>query len=83
VSAVSVKLAPGDVLVFYTDGLTEAENRRGEPFGEDRLVDVVQGCAGQPAEKIKARLMAAVETFRDGAPPFDDLTLVVARYTGT
>jgi len=83
VSAISVQLVPGDVMVLYTDGLTEAENRRGEPFGEDRLVDVVQECAGQPAEKIKARLIAAVETFRDGAPPFDDLTLVVVRYTGT
>ena len=83
VSAVSVQLAPGDVLVFYTDGLTETENRRGEPFGEERLVDVVQRCAGQPAEEIRARLVAAVETFRDGVPPFDDLTLVVARHTGT
>mgnify|MGYP005851837289 CR=1 FL=1 len=82
VSAASYQLAPGDVLVLYTDGLTEAENVRGEPFGEDRLVDVVRRSAGQPAAEIKARLMSAIETFRGAVPPFDDTTLVVVRYTG-
>jgi sigma-B regulation protein RsbU (phosphoserine phosphatase) len=80
--AVEYQLAAGDVLVLYTDGLTEAENVAGEPFGEARLVEAVRACADRPASAIKERLIAAVEDFRGAAPPFDDTTLVVIRYTG-
>jgi len=80
--AVEYQLAAGDVLVLYTDGLTEAENVAGEPFGEARLIEAVRACADRPASAIKERLIAAVEDFRGAAPPFDDTTLVVIRYTG-
>lgn len=82
VHPVEYRLTAGDVLVLYTDGLTEAENVHGEPFGEARLVEVVRVCADRPALAIKDQLIAAVEAFRGAASPFDDTTLVVVRYTG-
>ncbi|MBN1680049.1 MAG: SpoIIE family protein phosphatase [Anaerolineae bacterium] len=82
VNRVEYQLQPGDVVVIYTDGLTEAENIRAEPYGEDRLVDVVRKTASQPAVVIKERIIASVDEFRGAAPPFDDMTLVVIRYTG-
>ncbi|MBI5959344.1 MAG: SpoIIE family protein phosphatase [Chloroflexi bacterium] len=82
VKPLSYQLEPGDVLVYYTDGLTEAENIRREPFGEDRLVEVVRTFAARPAEDILKAITTALETFMGDAPPFDDTTLVVIRYTG-
>lgn len=81
-SPVECQLMAGDVLVLYTDGLTEAENERGESFGEARLVEAMRACADRPANAIKEHLIAAVESFRGAAPPFDDTTLVVVRYSG-
>ncbi|MBN1565823.1 MAG: PP2C family protein-serine/threonine phosphatase, partial [Anaerolineae bacterium] len=82
VEAVDYQLNPGDVLVFYTDGLTEAENIAQEPYGEDRLVEIVRANAGQPASTIMKHITASVIQFMGAAPPFDDTTLVVVRYTG-
>jgi len=79
---VEVQLAPGDILVSYTDGLTEAENIRREPYGEDRLVQVVRDTAARPAGEILKAITDSVERFMGDAPPFDDTTLVVIKYTG-
>lgn len=76
------QLEPGDVLVFYTDGLTEAENLDREPYGEDRLVDTVVANAEYSAEDIMEAITASVLDFMGDAPPFDDTTLVVVRYVG-
>ncbi|NDJ85097.1 MAG: SpoIIE family protein phosphatase [Chloroflexi bacterium] len=73
----------GDVMIFYTDGLTEAENISQEPYGEERLVQTVRESAGQPAGEIKAAILESVRDFEGNAPAFDDLTLVVVRYVGT
>ncbi len=79
-----IQLEPGDVLFFYTDGLTEAENSRGEFFGEDRLLDIVRNHAGAglSAQAIMAHISEAVEAFVGDAPPFDDMTMVIVRYVG-
>ncbi len=82
VRPVEYTLAPGDVLVCYTDGLTEAENIRREPYGEERLVEVVRASALRPASEIVQAITASVVAFMGTAPPFDDTTLVVVRYTG-
>jgi sigma-B regulation protein RsbU (phosphoserine phosphatase) len=82
VEAIDQQLEPGDVLVLYTDGLTEAENMRSEPYGEDRLLEVVRAHASRPATEIKQAIINSVITFMGAAPPFDDTTLVVVRYTG-
>ncbi len=75
----SVTLQPGDSLILYTDGVTEARNSAGEFFDDDRLVDVVKTHANASAEKIAAQIVGAVEAFTDGHPRSDDLTLVVIR----
>ncbi len=79
-----IRLEPGDALLFYTDGLTEAEDVHGDYFGEDRLADIFrrEAGAGMSAQMILARINDAVDTFVGDAPPFDDLTLLVVRYTG-
>jgi sigma-B regulation protein RsbU (phosphoserine phosphatase) len=80
--AVDIQLNPGDVLVYYTDGLTEAENIQREPYGEERLLNVVRASAGLPAAEILKRIIDSVVAFMGSAPPFDDTTLVVVHYTG-
>jgi len=82
VQAIERRMEPGDALVLYTDGLTEAENLHGEPYGEARLVDATRRGAGQSAAEILKRINTSVASFMGAAPPFDDTTLVVVRYTG-
>jgi serine phosphatase RsbU (regulator of sigma subunit) len=83
VQPVHYGLEQGDVLVFYTDGLTEAENIRAEPYGDDRLVEVVRAHADESAPEIMKAITDSVVTFMGAAPPFDDMTLVIVRYTGS
>ena len=68
--------------MLYTDGLTEAENLQGEPYGEARLADVVRRAIGLPAAEVLKRINTSVAQFMGAAPPFDDTTLVVIRRTG-
>ncbi|GAB4572218.1 MAG: hypothetical protein Kow0077_10990 [Anaerolineae bacterium] len=79
-----ITLQPGDVLVFYTDGLTEAENADGQFFGQNRVAEIVRHGArrGWNAGQILSGLDEAVQAFIGDTPPFDDLTMVVVRYTG-
>ena len=70
-----------DLLVAYSDGLTEAMNRAGEFFGEERLHGLVADLAGLTAKTASARLVAAVEAFVGDAPRHDDLSLVVLKRT--
>ena len=91
--AQEVKLAPGDVLVFFTDGVTEAQApddlprngpvEPGEQFESDRLADVVRANAHRSAAEIHAAILAAVDDFVAGAPMTDDVTLVVIKVVGT
>ena len=71
----SITLAPGDTLIMYTDGVTEAENENGEEFGMDRLLQVFAG-APPPAdpEETAKLIFTAVDEFSDGDTQFDDLT---------
>jgi sigma-B regulation protein RsbU (phosphoserine phosphatase) len=71
-------LADGDLLVMYTDGVVEAENRSGEAFGQDRLARTAATAGSSPAEVVRA-ITGALEAFLGGLEPADDVTLVVAR----
>jgi sigma-B regulation protein RsbU (phosphoserine phosphatase) len=73
----TVQLAPGDTLVLYTDGITDAENGKGAFFGQDRLLEIVQAHLGQSAQDVQDALIAEIHEFVDAAPQFDDITLMV------
>lgn len=76
-----IALAPSDVVVLYTDGISEAMNRSLEEWGEKRLLAAVREIDGICAEEIIKRLMGAATAFAAGAPQSDDMTLVVLRVT--
>lgn len=77
-----ITLTVGDVVVLYTDGLTESENVRQDQYDKDRLAAIVQQYHDQPAETLKQFILEDVHQFRGTAPVFDDLTFVLVRYTG-
>jgi phosphoserine phosphatase RsbU/P len=66
----------GDVLVIYSDGVTEARNAAREEFGEGRLADAIRRHSGGPAAALLERIIADVDSFVDGADASDDLTLL-------
>lgn len=73
-------LTPGDTVIFYTDGITESVSPRGEMFGPERLVEVLQALpAEESARRICARLLEAVRRHCGGVHADDDLTAVVLR----
>jgi serine phosphatase RsbU (regulator of sigma subunit) len=75
----SVTLHPGDVLVLYTDGVTEAQNAAGELFEDERLLECVRAHAAETAQEIHAAILEAICAFTGDAPQFDDITLVAVR----
>ena len=77
--AAEATLLPGDVLLAYTDGITEAINDAGEPFGVARLREAAVVNRGRGAGEILAAVIRALTAFAGGRPPFDDLTLVVIK----
>ena len=74
-------LQPGDVFIAFTDGVTEALNIAGEEFGEERLKDLLRGCAGSSAEAISSKLSDRVHEWVGSAEQHDDLTVVVVAVT--
>ena len=79
----SVSLEPGDILVAYTDGVTEAMDRDEAQFGLDRLIEAVRGCSDMEPDALVRKIVEAVHAFEDGAPQADDLTLLVVKYHAT
>jgi serine phosphatase RsbU (regulator of sigma subunit) len=80
--AMQARLETGDVLVLFSDGVTEAENpATGEQFGEERLMEVVAAAAGLDPEQMAARVRAAVAQFAGSVSASDDFTLVIVRKT--
>jgi serine phosphatase RsbU (regulator of sigma subunit) len=74
-----VHIARGDLLFFYTDGLVETENDRGEMFGSDRLQGLLESEHAQRIETVLERVDLAVRTFRGNAEQFDDATTMALR----
>jgi phosphoserine phosphatase RsbU/P len=77
-----VTLAPDDVLLLVTDGITEAINPAGELFTEDRVVSGFAASVDRPARGIITSLVDAVNAFAGGAPQEDDITALALRYRG-
>lgn len=74
-----IVLPPGDILLLYTDGITEAVDAEENEFGRERLIETAQGCAQSSAAEISARVIQRLDAFTDDAPPHDDRTLIVIK----
>jgi phosphoserine phosphatase RsbU/P len=75
----TIELRPSDLLVCYTDGVTETFNGREEEFGEERLVQCLEQSRGLPVSETLDRILSATSEFAEGMPQQDDQTLIVAR----
>ena len=69
----------GDLVVLFTDGVSESMNVRYEEWGEERLIELAKTCHGLPVLEGMRRILAAAQAFAAGAPQHDDMTLVVLR----
>ncbi|MHB8111719.1 MAG: PP2C family protein-serine/threonine phosphatase [Syntrophorhabdaceae bacterium] len=76
---VDLDLSHNDVVVFYTDGITEAINGKEEQFGQERLIKLIAQNNSLPAQELIDRIKGAVTDFARGQAQFDDLTLVVLK----
>ncbi|HEY6333389.1 MAG TPA: SpoIIE family protein phosphatase [Blastocatellia bacterium] len=74
-----VELFPGDVLVIYSDGITESVNEAGEEFGEERLLESVQKNLSRSAAGLRDRIEESLSRFVGTAPPIDDMTLMIVK----
>ena len=72
------RLEPGDVLVLYTDGITESLDGAGEEFGEERLIQSLLRCCGLPPQALLNSIVEQVRTFSPHEQ-HDDITLIVAK----
>jgi sigma-B regulation protein RsbU (phosphoserine phosphatase) len=78
----TVHLQPGDVLVLYTDGVTEAANPQGEQYGWDRLAEALHAAGDISARRLVAALRTSLQDFSAGQPLDDDTTIVVCKING-
>jgi sigma-B regulation protein RsbU (phosphoserine phosphatase) len=76
-----LQLVGGDILVAYSDGVTETRGQRDEEFGEERVARLIALHYHLPAAELRDRILAEVSRFAAGAEPNDDMTLVVVRAT--
>ncbi|MDD1686312.1 SpoIIE family protein phosphatase [Methanoregula sp.] len=75
----TISIGPGDVIVMYTDGVTESINAQEELFGEERLNEVIRKNARCPAQEILDAILLAVNEYTGDLPQFDDITLLVIK----
>jgi sigma-B regulation protein RsbU (phosphoserine phosphatase) len=76
----TVQLHPGDLMLLYTDGLIEARNKRGKPFGFERVAALVERYRDEPADVIRLRILRRLELWMNKQE--DDVTLIVIRCQG-
>lgn len=79
----TIPFKPGDVLVIYSDGITEAMNEEAEQFGEEGLEPVIRENIELPAEQLIDTIVEAARTFAGEQPQLDDMTLLVIKRTET
>ncbi|HYL46188.1 MAG TPA: SpoIIE family protein phosphatase [Candidatus Limnocylindrales bacterium] len=77
-----IQLEPGDYLVIYTDGVSEAQNTRSELFEEARLRRIMEDFSGQNVQEMGDAIREGMRAFTEGAAQSDDITLLVVQYKG-
>lgn len=75
----SIILRPGDVLVIYSDGITDSVNEHDEDFGEQRLIEVVRRYRTRTASQLRDRIDEAITQFVGQSPPVDDTTIMIIK----
>jgi sigma-B regulation protein RsbU (phosphoserine phosphatase) len=78
--AIVLDLAPGDRLVAFSDGVTEAEDVAGRMFGDERLRETLDACGRRDAAGMVAAVQDAIRDFVGDAPQSDDITLLALSY---
>lgn len=78
----AVTLKPGDTLLLYSDGITEALNRDDEEYGMERLTQLALDGRGEPPAELSRRIFGAVSEFTAGVAQYDDQTVLIARVAG-
>ena len=78
----SINLIPGDICVFYTDGITESRNAEMEEYGYERLMQIARTCSYCSADEMKERILNSVQTFMGNRTYNDDVTLIVMKWLG-
>jgi len=81
-SQTAVQLEMGDLLLLYTDGISESWDESGEQLGLDRLLSIARDLPVESAAAAGKGLLSAVERFRGSAPPADDVTVVALQRRG-
>ena len=76
---VTLPLGQGDLFVLYTDGISEAMNRDGDCFGDQRLVDLAERYADLPSNDLQQHILDEVHTFAGDAAQHDDMTMVLVK----
>jgi serine phosphatase RsbU (regulator of sigma subunit) len=74
------RLGPGDLLIYFSDGIIETVNEKGEQLGFERFEEIIKRCAGGHARSVRDRILSEFDAFRGNAPMVDDVTLIVVRY---
>jgi sigma-B regulation protein RsbU (phosphoserine phosphatase) len=76
------KAKPGDMFIFFTDGILDARNKAGDMFGRTRVEEIVATCTGKSADCVVDALFKAVSEYAAGVEAFDDQTVVAIRVKG-
>jgi sigma-B regulation protein RsbU (phosphoserine phosphatase) len=80
-SSQTLSIGTGDVIVIYTDGVTDSMNTQEKFFGEDRLYAIIKDSVALTAREILDRILFSVQEFSRDMPQFDDITLLVIKGT--
>jgi sigma-B regulation protein RsbU (phosphoserine phosphatase) len=78
----TITLVPGDCIVVFSDGVSEALSQSGEEFGDARLLEVSEPAVNGTSQALVERVVASVRAFTKGAAQSDDITVMVIRYLG-
>jgi serine phosphatase RsbU (regulator of sigma subunit) len=75
----TIDLAVGDVIAFYTDGISEAMNAESDLFGDSRLSDIIQEHGHLTSGELRERILREIESFVGGADQHDDMTMILLK----